>query len=674
MQCKSNTHAVRQPDLYPIYLLLRLINGVEREVAIHRLCASGGEEVCGQDKWVVVAIVGCPADELHTFAGCCLGSRQAEEFALIVALLLEEFAISHPTDGVGFGGCYGRDNQDFHIACDSGNGEDMVGVGEVGAHGECSAAHSNIKVVGGGDDIAVGRRDGQGEGFALLDGAALGGDGAVLISDLVVPCGGIGVFDVGERDDAVGLGDIGEGLARDGRGGLAGCAGEGVAGLPDFGLAARCGDDGVARAVGGVVGLVAVPNRLAVVDVPDEESVPREVGVPARLLTVLNVVVDARGGSRLEGVGRVELVGDMGVGSRSWNGQGALCVADVFGRLPTEEILLVYAVVGRIVAVAIVRTVVHNVPFAWGPPVIGVGSVAGVVVVGQTEDVAELVAERADAVAFARRTVEFAGASVVVDVEPVYFALRLGVGAVFIVDSRLDVPVVRPDGVGATAVGFALAGIDDIDEIDISVVVIVVLGEVHTELRVSEFAGFDNHVARVHIVAFAIVFAVVGVVLGEGYGADHVEGGCVGSVGLVDEVLARRAVSPVVGVGVGVHHLVHLRLCVGGLVLGVLEIDEDEQSAGCEVDTSDLVRTALPFGRCLAACSDGLRGGLVFDHLPVAIGVLADDVACAVGVKMVELVTVETHLDGGAVGLGLGLPAAVGGDCKYGCGRQEECP
>ena len=650
------------------------VKGVEGEVAIHRLCACGREKVCGQDKGVVIILLYCPADELYAFAGRYLGSGQAEEFALIVALLLEEFAISHPTDGVGFGGCYGRDNQDFNIACDGGNGEDMVGVGEVGAHSERSAAHSNIKVVGGGDDVAVDGCDGQREGFALLDGAALGGDGAVLRDDEIVPCGGIGVFDVGERDDAVGLGDIGEGLARDGRGGLAGCAGEGVAGLPYFGLAARGGDDGVARTVVGVVGLVVVPNCLAVVDVPDEESVSREVGIPARLLTVFDVVVDARCGSRLEGVDGVELVGDMGVCSSSGNGQKTRGVADVSGRLPTEEILLVYAVVGRAVAVAIVRTVVHNVPFAWGPPVIGVGSVAGVVVVGQTEDVAELVAERADAVAFARRTVEFAGASVVVDVEPVYFALRLGVGAVFIVDSRLDVPVVRPDGVGATAIGFALAGIDDIDEIDIAVVVVVVLGEVHIELIVSEFACLDDHVARVHIVAFAIVFAVVGVVLGEGYGADHVEGGCVGSVGLVDEVLARRAVSPVVGVGVGVHHLVHLRLCVGGLVLGVFEIDEDEQPAWCEVDASDLVRTALPFGRCLAACSDGLRGGLVFDHLPVAIGVLADDVACAVGVEMVELVTVETHLDGGAVGLGLGLPAAVGGNCKYGCGRQEECP
>ena len=57
------------------------VKGVEGEVAIHRLCACGREKVCGQDEGVVVAIVGCPADELHTFAGYDLLCGEAEEFA-----------------------------------------------------------------------------------------------------------------------------------------------------------------------------------------------------------------------------------------------------------------------------------------------------------------------------------------------------------------------------------------------------------------------------------------------------------------------------------------------------------------------------------------------------------------------------------------------------------------
>ena len=147
--------------------------------------------------------------------------------------------------------------------------------------------------------------------------------------------------------------------------------------------------------VGVVVHRVGSPKGGGVVHVSHQQTVTEEVGmIPSAVLTILEDVIfllilriadDTRRGSEVLGAGGIE--GDkLGIGQ----------LLDVE---PAEETALVGRIGGRIVAVVHILSVVHQIPVAHGADGFGDGGIfAGVVEVGQTEGVGELVAEEPDAV------------------------------------------------------------------------------------------------------------------------------------------------------------------------------------------------------------------------------------------------------------------------------------
>ena len=120
---------------------------------------------------------------------------------------------------------------------------------------------------------------------------------------------------------------------------------------------------------------------------------------------------------------------------------------------------------------------------------------------------AELVTHRADAIDFASLSIELAATGIGVDAHPIE-CLRSA--AVAIRSSGRELPLVWPDGVSCSAIGFALSGIDDVDLVDLAVAVPVIVDEV--DVVVDKFQGLDDHCGGIQIVAITVVRAIAGLV------------------------------------------------------------------------------------------------------------------------------------------------------------------
>jgi hypothetical protein len=116
----------------------------------------------------------------------------------------------------------------------------------------------------------------------------------------------------------------------------------------------------------------------------------------------------------------------------------------------------------------------------------------GDIVVRQAQDMAEFVADSADTRAGLGGEAEFAGASVgieqlaivarqVIDelVAIVIVGIILLLVGIIEIKRRDEVPVVGPDGGRRASIGLSKARVDDIDEVDDTILVVVILGEIH---------------------------------------------------------------------------------------------------------------------------------------------------------------------------------------------------
>ena len=85
------------------------------------------------------------------------------------------------------------------------------------------------------------------------------------------------------------------------------------------------------------------------------------------------------------------------------------------------------------------------------------------------------------------------------------------------------------------AIGLAIAGIDDVDLIDKSVAIPVVVGIV--DVGIGQLASLDDHFGRPQVVALSVVAAVVGLGVGNGVGAYDIEGEVEHALALSIEVI-----------------------------------------------------------------------------------------------------------------------------------------
>ena len=259
---------------------------------------------------------------------------------------------------------------------------------------------------------------------------------------------------------------------------------------------------------------------------PNEHSVAGQIGVPARLLAVLEqeVLVGALLRGNTQGVTR----GDVFKHDVARRG------IDVFWREPAEREALVGGIGGRRVRIVVMRTYVHDGPVAGRE----VARAGGVVEVGEAEHVGELVAHGADAFEVHLRRArggiddgaQLVGAGVAVHAHAVEDILLARDG--------FNLCRVLPHGVGRAARGLALSGVEYIYIVYRPVLVAVVNGEINfvVELRASLY----GHVPGVEIFALHAL-PVEADVLAEDYRAVDVEGEVELATGAVDEIVVHAA-------------------------------------------------------------------------------------------------------------------------------------
>ncbi len=231
---------------------------------------------------------------------------------------------------------------------------------------------------------------------------------------------------------------------------------------------------------------------------------------------------------------------------------------------PSHEVLLIGTVANGGVAVdraTIVAAGVHNAPVAHAKVAMAVS--VGLVEVGQSQAVRELVAEgahaikRCAAVVAARDLVKH---SKLVDCHAIACD---GARAVAIVGARREAPLAGPHGLGhgVACLCLAHASIDHDAHVGLAVAIVVILRPVDVVACLSDSIG--HHQRHALVVAIRLVAAIGGTAAGQGIDAVDVELRSVQAVTLVLEVVERT-------LGVGVILSLKLRLGVAHALVGVL--------------------------------------------------------------------------------------------------------
>ena len=257
---------------------------------------------------------------------------------------------------------------------------------------------------------------------------------------------------------------------------------------------------------------VPCPHFLVVVNVQDEHSLAILPGIPARQLAVLQQIV-------FVGVGIV--VDDVGFAAfaQRLHGRHLRVFLQLNGLQPSGAPLLVAAVAGRheSALVAVVGAVVHEVPRAHAEVLVG-----GVIHVGESQTVGELVAEGANAV-----DAPFGGLAgpVVEDDSRQLAAARIGVhlhavecqGAAF----GAEPVFMGPHGVLAATGSLTQSGIEHVHLVHLAVAVPVVVGKVH--IAVNGLAGFTDHGFGIRVFVIRVVASIVARVVFQRHGPHHIE-------------------------------------------------------------------------------------------------------------------------------------------------------
>ena len=314
---------------------------------------------------------------------------------------------------------------------------------------------------------------------------------------------------------------------------------------------------------------IVIPNHPVVIDLQNHQARRGHVGIPPRLLTILE-------GEVLILVARYNLVGLFAVGQifeRNGSRRGQL-----FDGEPAAKFAFIRGVAygDRTVAMAVavhvgtvVATIIHQAPGTHS--IVGT---AGIVEVGQTQRVTVLVAERTDTITIGPGiTLQLGRTGVCVE--------QFAIDRNLFPGTLVDIPGVGPDGVvertGVIVGRLAVTGIDDINQIDKTVVVAVVDGKIDRRLYLA--ASVDNHLFGTAVVTRILVVApVVGHRLVERNGAYHVEGGTELSARLCDEIIACTAYGPLIVVPLFVHHLLEVFEGICRIKFLVAKLDQQHQT------------------------------------------------------------------------------------------------
>ena len=404
------------------------------------------------------------------------------------------------------------------------------------------------------------------------------------------------------------------------------------------------------------VDVVPLPDGLVVIDVEHEQAAAGHGGIPTRALAVLEQVI-------FVGFGLV--VDDVGIAALAERTEAIdLCifVAELDGREPAADHLLIAGVACGREAAIVPAAVREEVPMSDAV----VAGIEGVVEVGQTHAVGELVADGADALDVPTG-IDFVGAGIGVDGHAV--EMERGTAPT---GERV---FVGPDGVGGAAIAFAQAGIEDEHLIDLAIAVPVVVGKV--DVGVGLPAGFDDHQVGIHVNLVAAL-AVVGVGTVHTDGTHHVEVEFETPSALRQEVVLDRALEASLAETYLVEDAQVERLVVALLELLVGEVGKDDETflatyelvGGILLAVGTATRTSTPH-------SFGLRGGsLCLECLDGRGGVAkrggVEGIAGAIGRKEEVEAFVATELGGDlpAVGEGDGAPrAGLGG---HGQGHRND--
>ena len=113
-------------------------------------------------------------------------------------------------------------------------------------------------------------------------------------------------------------------------------------------------------------------------------------------LAVLNIITYTRSGRTYITATRINLISLIVLRTVRIERYILAFVAQVNGRVPAEELFLPWAVVRRTMTITIIGTSIHYIPVVRSQAVIVVGTVLGVIEIGQTHHVTKLMAERTD--------------------------------------------------------------------------------------------------------------------------------------------------------------------------------------------------------------------------------------------------------------------------------------
>ncbi len=375
------------------------------------------------------------------------------------------------------------------------------------------------------------------------------------------------------------------------------------------------GDALVVVAVVKRIGHVVFPHRLVVIDIGDEHAETGQRGVEACRLTVLEHIV------LVLIVGIIDDVGLTVVGERGHIVDHRISL-QFDGDGPTAGHALVGGVVGGLEAVAVVGTHIHQVVFLHTV----VAAVGGVIHIGETHAVGELMADGADA-GYLIGVRDLIGAGIHVDFVAALTVFQAGI------IQRIHM---GPNGVLIFAVGLTVAGIQHEDFLDLLVAIPVVGREVGGVADGIE--GVNNHLLGILVVASAVVGAIVGIFLGKGNGAGDVEAEVKLAVALRAEVVAHAALEVAFVEVKLIGKAVVERLGVGHGELLVAELHEDDESAAAALENLGVFGRALGH---LQACSIGLDatrlggsddlsavnlliGGITGRPIGIAVGILPE--------------------------------------------------
>ena len=137
-----------------------------------------------------------------------------------------------------------------------------------------------------------------------------------------------------------------------------------------------------------------------------------------------------------------------------------------------------------------------------------------------------------------------------------------------------------PDGIGGSTIALGIAGIIDIDKVDLAIVVVVIGAEIDPQRVVGKGAGLDHHILRTDIeVVDATIGTIVGHVVLQFDRAHDIEGGLELAIRLGDVVVATRTRGTIIVVALLIHLAREEGLVVFWLEAVVGKLDQQHQSA-----------------------------------------------------------------------------------------------